>query len=226
MGISHPVRGGDRSFVFALAPAALFELLSEFDPRVPERTDRPFLTGCTFAQTRQRILLYWLMQTARRNRLDDRLLIEEQAFKLLASVLADAVSLNRVTHRPTRTTLAHAELVHQAKLVLGARFKEKLSLAEIARAVHSSIYHLCRIFRQETHLTPHRYVVRLRLLGIVEYLVEAAHAELTATALDFGFDSLSHFSFAFRREFGFMPSPLRHPITPPLLREMSKILKA
>ncbi len=224
--ISHPVAGGDRSLTIAPAPAALFELVGEFDRDVYERPDHPFLAGSMVAKTKQRILLYWLIQTARPGRSEDRLLIEEQAFKLLGSVLADAVPMNRADHRLTRTALAHAELVHQAKLVLAARFKEKLSLTEIARAVHSSVYHLCRIFRQETRLTLHLYVVRLRLLGIVEYLAETPHAELTATSLDFGFDTPSHFSSAFRREFGFMPSQLRRPITPRQLREMSKILKA
>jgi AraC-like DNA-binding protein len=53
----------------------------------------------------------------------------------------------------------------------------------------------------------HQYLTQLRL---ARALVELPHAgDLTSLALDLGFSSHSHFTFAFRRAFGCTPSQFR-----------------
>ena len=111
------------------------------------------------------------------------------------------------------------------KAVLTARSAERLPLADIARAVHCSPYHLSRLFRCQTGLPIHRYLNRLRLRRALERLAEGS-PDLTELALAVGFSSHGHFSDAFRREFGHPPTHLRQRPAPDLLRHMSKNLKA
>ena len=83
-----------------------------------------------------------------------------------------------------------------------------LCLDEVARAVGCSKYHLCREFKRLLGVTIHRYQLRLRL-GEALSRLSAETGSLTALALDLGFSSHSHFTAAFRREFGLVPSDVR-----------------
>jgi AraC-like DNA-binding protein len=127
--------------------------------------------------------------------------------------------------RRATTSQAHREQAEQTRLLLGERFAETLGLEDIARAVHSSTFHLARVFRRETGLAIHQYRNRLRLRAALERLVEQ-ETDLTALALDLGFASHSHFSDAFRRAFSVAPSECRRRATFKWLCEMSKNLQA
>lgn len=73
--------------------------------------------------------------------------------------------------------------------------------------------------------TIHDYLRRQRLRAALEPLAETS-TDLARLALDLGFSSHSHFTGAFRREFGRTPSPARDRLGPAGLREMSRILEA
>ena len=85
---------------------------------------------------------------------------------------------------------------------------ERVTLDDVARAVHVSPFHLARIFQQQTGVPVHRYLTQLRLRASLERLADGA-GDLTAVALELGFSSHSHFTDAFRREFGHSPSEMR-----------------
>jgi AraC-like DNA-binding protein len=106
------------------------------------------------------------------------------------------------------TRRAHADWAEHAKLVLAARYRAPLSLDDVARAVHCSPYHLCRVFRRHTGTSIHQYLTRLRLRAALDRLMDAG-PDLTRLALDAGFSSHSHFTTAFTREFGAPPSTVR-----------------
>jgi AraC-like DNA-binding protein len=125
------------------------------------------------------------------------------------------------------TTLRfYAELAHETKMILAQRFREKLRLTDVADAVNCSPYFLCRVFNQETGLSIHQYLQRVRLFHALEQLAEQPTQDLAALALSLGFASHSHFSTTFVREFGLSPSQFRSSSTSGDWRGMSKILKA
>jgi len=80
------------------------------------------------------------------------------------------------------------------------------------------------LFRQRTGVSIHRYLTRLRLRASLERLADGA-SDLTTLALDLGFSSHSHFSGAFRAEFGQTPSEVRRTSGPRALRRMGKNLE-
>jgi AraC family transcriptional regulator len=226
--ISHPAECGDRGTIFIPAENVLFEMTRQLDPAVEDRPDRPFsfVTGpCDTA-------LFWRHRELVR-RLEgtpgeplDALAVDETALELLADVLQAAFARRGLPRRPRRsgTDADHAARVEAAKAYLAARLAEPVSLDAVARAVHTSPFHLARVFRERTGLPIHRYLTRLRLRASLERLAQGAD-DLTSLALDLGFSSHSHFTSAFRAEFGQTPSEIRRHHGPRGLRQMSKNLE-
>jgi AraC-like DNA-binding protein len=119
-----------------------------------------------------------------------------------------AVAATVAALRPIRlqTTRAHRELAEAAKAELAS--DSRLSLSEVARRLHSSAFHLARVFRAETGFSVHGFRQALRLRAALERLSEHRN-DLTALALELGFSSHSHFTERFRNEFGVPPSQAR-----------------
>ncbi len=101
--------------------------------------------------------------------------------------------------------------------------KSKVTLSEVASAVHCSPYYLSRIFRAEAKDSLHSYLTRLRLRASLEFLLRFPKEPFSEVALEHGFSSHSHFSAAFRREFGVPPSVLKQSSRATHLRALRKI---
>lgn len=124
--------------------------------------------------------------------------------KLLALMRA-AIQPDLIPPRGISNAARH--LVSRTKTVLSERFTERLRLPEIARSVGASPTYLTDLFTRSEGTSLHQYLTQLRLSRA---LVDLPHAhDLTALALDLGFSSHSHFTFAFRRLFGCTPSAFR-----------------
>ena len=99
-------------------------------------------------------------------------------------------------------------LAKKVRDLIEDRFSEDLSLAELAAAAGLSAYHLIRIFRQSTGLTPHAYLTQTRLSRARQELHGPARlADLAAWA---GFCDQGHFTRLFKRRFGLTPAAYRN----------------
>jgi AraC-like DNA-binding protein len=83
-----------------------------------------------------------------------------------------------------------------------------LSLADVAGAVGLSPFHFLRSFRRAIGVTPHQYLMRIRLLRAISQLRETARA-VTEVAYEAGWTDLSNFTRTFRREMGCSPREFR-----------------
>lgn len=110
----------------------------------------------------------------------------------------------------TRTQRAGRERVARACTILGERMREAPSLEELGRLVGCSPYYLSRLFSQETGQTIQQHLRQLRLERAAE-LLRTGRCNVTEAALEVGYNSLSHFSTAFREHFRCCPGlyPLR-----------------
>ena len=226
--VSHPADCGDRGTTFTVAPRVLKDIIRVLDPAVDERSDRlfPFVTGpCETGIFWRHRELAQRLESVPAKQLEP-LWADVTALQLVAGVLEAAYARHGLACKTTRddTAADHAERVEVAKAYLASHLSERITLYDLARAVHISPFHLARIFQQHTQIPIHRYLTRLRLRASLEHLAEGA-GDLTALALELGFASHSHFTGAFRREFGCAPSTARRCAGQQALRAMSKILE-
>jgi AraC-like DNA-binding protein len=210
--VSHPAADGDSCTSIHFSKSPLIDFISSVDPSIGDSPDWPFRSPNADCSASIALNLHRLRQLLLNRRQVDRLFVEEICASLLAESVASANQRRGVVRQPTHavTRQAHRDLVDAARVVLARRFRDKLSLGELARAVFSSPFHLARIFRRETGLSLHRQLTRLRLRHALEHLANGK-PDLTMLALDLGFSSHAHFSHAFRREFGSAPSQVRSP---------------
>lgn len=205
--VDHPVAGGDRCTVLSLDPVLIESLVSSesglrdvpgVGPRFA-RTSRPTEGRLHLAQHR--------LVTRTRHRGADPIALEQAALHLARAALP-AVGPRPVRRHRVRVERTRARAVDRALEKIHAEFRSPLSVVEIARAAAYSPFHLGRVFRARTGLTLHRYIQRLRLREALDELL-AGDGAIGAVALRYGFSSHSHFSDAFRREFGESPGSAR-----------------
>jgi AraC-like DNA-binding protein len=160
-------------------------------------------------EPRTYLLQRLVLRAARPGSGADRLLVEEALCRVLAEAVESGLRLGGAGPRGRVATEAgHAELVEATKELLALRLGERLTLGEIARAVHSSPFHLARVFRARTGFSIHAYRNQLRLCSSLEGVLEP-DADLALLARRLGYSSHSHFTVSFRRAFGKPPSAVR-----------------
>lgn len=98
-------------------------------------------------------------------------------------------------------------LVEEIQHQLARRFREPLTLEDLAASVGVSTFHASRIFRRLLGTPMHRHLMHLRLLAALE-LLDERRGNWSALALEVGFSSHSHFTTAFRAAFGRSPKAL------------------
>jgi AraC family transcriptional regulator len=82
------------------------------------------------------------------------------------------------------------------------------SLVHLAAEAHLSPYHFLRVFQSVTGVTPHQYVLRMRLRQAAVRLATESD-RVSTIALESGFGDLSNFNRTFRAEFGLSPRAYR-----------------
>ena len=83
-----------------------------------------------------------------------------------------------------------------------------LELKEMAAIAGMSKYHFLRVFRRLTGVTPHRYLISVRLRRAALALA-SSQLPVVEIALDAGFGDLSTFNRRFRTTFGLTPTQYR-----------------
>ncbi|MFO1477457.1 MAG: AraC family transcriptional regulator [Verrucomicrobiota bacterium] len=115
----------------------------------------------------------------------------------------------------TRRQRLAQERVEQVNALLKQSLAEPPSLKELGRKIGCSHFYLSRIFSEQTGRTISQQLRELRLERAAE-LLKSGEYNVTEAAFEVGYNSLSHFSAAFRETFGCCPGlyPIRLAATP------------
>jgi len=89
-------------------------------------------------------------------------------------------------------------------------YAEQISLADIAAAASISPFHLTRVFKKTMGMSPHQYLVEVRVHS-ARALVSAGggHPSLAEVAAAVGFADQSHLTRQFKRILGTTPKKVR-----------------
>jgi AraC family transcriptional regulator len=87
-------------------------------------------------------------------------------------------------------------------------FSSNITLKEICDEIHVSPYHFIRMFKKHFGLTPHRYLLQVRVEKAKELLATGRYS-VGETAELCGFESAPHFSDTFRKTTGCSPGEYR-----------------
>jgi AraC-like DNA-binding protein len=200
---------GDLCDYFAFPQAVVLAAIQDLEPRVRQDTDTPFPRSHTSVAPDLYLLQRKVVEHLMRFPSDPSLFVEEASLHILEMTLQQAFPGGSAGHDcRAHTRRIHAEIAHQARLILNEHYTEPLTIDELAAELFVSPFHLCRIFRQETGLTIHAYLEQIRLRVALEHLL-STNQDLTTTALSLGFSSHSHFSHTMRKAFGLPPSRIR-----------------
>jgi AraC-like DNA-binding protein len=99
-------------------------------------------------------------------------------------------------------------LADAVKQEIGAGPAAPHRIKDLAAQLDASPFHLARVFRAETGLSIHQYLLRLRMAAALARLGDDS-ISISRLALDLGFSSHSHFTVAFQRLFGASPASVR-----------------
>ena len=149
----------------------------------------------------------------------------ETSLALLAATVRAAMQKKTPSRTRLETQTRRGEQVMAAQSVLLASSEAPPSLSELATSAATTPFHLARIFREHVGVPVHEYDLRLRLMRALPDLLDTDRG-VTEIALDHGFSSHSHFTYAFRRRAGITPNEIRRIAKQGTRREVSKIMIA
>ena len=129
---------------------------------------------------------------------------------LTHALAAKYLQLNggRVGRSKSRITGLVPCKLNRVRAKMEANLDSDLSLVSLAEECGYSRAHFLRMFRAATGVTPHRYVLDLRLRRAQDRLREAK-SSIIDVALSCGFSSQSHMTTVFRRHLEMTPGEFR-----------------
>jgi YesN/AraC family two-component response regulator len=130
----------------------------------------------------------------------------------LLSIFAQHISVisnQIVVHRE------HTEspVIRKAKEFIVENQAENLSLGQVAKAVNTSVFHFCKMFKKATGLNFTEYVSRVRVEKARNLLLNP-NLRISEIAYEVGFQSLTHFNRVFKKITGQSPTDYRGQLAP------------
>jgi AraC family transcriptional regulator len=98
--------------------------------------------------------------------------------------------------------------IEAAIAYIGQHYPEELSLEKIAEQVDLSSFHFARVFKKNTNITPHEYLLNIRIQNAKKMLYDSAQSVEEIAKLC-GFNSTSHFIRVFKKYTNITPKQFR-----------------
>ena len=115
--------------------------------------------------------------------------------------------LSSIAAQRNKSRLQHPS-VPSSKNFMDLHFAEPITIVDISASVNLSQYHFSRLFRAETGLSVHCYLLEVRMKQAKKYLSET-NTPIEEVAQQCGFSSTSHFIRAFKQEMNITPARFR-----------------
>lgn len=137
-----------------------------------------------------------------------KLQIDNLVMEVVDKVLrhaTDYIPDHRINERLKKN---HLLTIEKAKEYIARNFTNDISLTEIADYCNVSAFHFSRIFKTFTAVTPHQFLLSVRLKNS-ELLLKETVLPVADVAFSSGFNSIEHFTSAFRQKYKSPPARFR-----------------
>ena len=101
-----------------------------------------------------------------------------------------------------------SSVIEEVTAYINEHFKEDPPLETLAKIAVLSPYHFIRVFKKETGMTPHEYIINLKI-RTVKYLLKNTTLPIKDICYEAGFSGESVLCSAFRRHAGMSPTEYR-----------------
>jgi YesN/AraC family two-component response regulator len=116
------------------------------------------------------------------------------------SIMSNQIAVQRGNAEPP--------IISRAKQYIIEHLTEDLTLGQVAKAVNTSSFYFCKIFKKHTGLNFTEYVSRVRVENARNLLLNP-NLRISEIAFEVGFQSLTHFNRVFKKIVGQSPSDYR-----------------
>lgn len=119
--------------------------------------------------------------------------------ELLVSNLLGEILTELLLHTVTQQTdnFQIPEYIRQISNVIDKRFRENLTLEELAELVHRSKYHVLREFKKYMGVTIHEYIITERI-SYAKELLKYSNLPVSEIAFEAGMNNVTHFINLFK----------------------------
>jgi len=121
------------------------------------------------------------------------------------SIVANQVAVQREN--------SESPMISRAKAYIKSNQTEDLSLGQVAKAVNTSTFYFCKMFKKATGLNFTEYLSRVRIEKAKNLLLNP-NLRVSEIAFEVGFQSLTHFNRVFKKVVGQSPTEYRLALTP------------
>ena len=177
---------------------AFYEWKSDFNHRIDAHS--PMLAHIV-------PLLLELEKEWKKQQVGYRMVIRALLLQLLAMLYRSFESTEGYAQSIRRFQNGYARM-HAAIALMDEKFREPLTLEELAQAVHMNRNYFSTLFTQLMGCTVSDYLMRRRLRNAASLLI-STDSSIISIAMDSGFRNVSYFNRAFRRQFGLAPGQYR-----------------
>lgn len=132
---------------------------------------------------------------------------------LYAESMAIGLSAHLMRHYSAAKTKTSSGTLSRQNLqrvcdYINANLDQPLSLEELSQVVDLSRHHFATLFKRSIGLTPHQYVLKMRIDRAM-VLLKTTHLSIVAIAHRVGFQTQSHFTRVFRQHKNCTPKQMR-----------------
>ena len=138
----------------------------------------------------------------------DKLNIDNLVMELVETVLNNLTDYEPDYRITARLKNNHLITIEKAKEYFTQNYTNDISLMEIASHCCASPFHFSRIFKTFTSYSPHQFLLNIRLKNS-EMLLRNTALPVADVAFSSGFNSIEHFTSAFRNKYKYPPAKFR-----------------
>lgn len=205
--VTHAHTVPDECTIFQFTPSFYATLLEQYG-KTSFFADND-LHSTLYKTTPETEFLHFYIARLLINRTGSKLQIDNLVMEIVHKVLGSITDYHPDQRIHTRLKQQHLTTIELAKQYLTEHYTDDISLQDLATHCHVSPFHFSRLFKTFTQTSPHQFLLCIRLKH-AELLLRDTVLPVTDIAFTTGFNSIEHFTAAFRQKYHCPPMAYRN----------------